>query len=569
MVKVLKTNSGYYVAFQDDVELTAEETYRYKAADYSDPNVEAPFVFKEKFSKADTSLTRALMKEIRQDIPSIGKPINELADDTDFRKHVLEIDQRTGRKHCYAHYTIKSADLPSDYNDCPVPLHREEEYYFPKYDAKKQRYICCDERGHEIKINSLRASFNHKKMKVTIYDKAFFFTPQETEAIKKINQLVRKQPIKNVLNAQPPQIRALYDFYCDISKHYLNKNQKLYSASHELQHAQMQQRINQRRKQPNHKELSPTNFYRFDEDSEKAAHLRETYLAIANFFQKGGDLNVFPNKCQWLVDKIKNLSFEKQKQVLMNNNFIVNGNIQNWNNNYAHGYIEQRHSSAIDHAWGAPVLRMEDGDEEYLARRSCAYTMDVYNPQTGKMEKQDLSKFIKIPTIIREDERKNVELAETIRRHRLNTLKENGIDLKLILSLFNETYQEPFKTHSPQKLREQILENGISFKSKNNNGEPITIKAQKQSSPGRPNCIKLTTYREGKPSVSYTLDKDRNEYICLNYNNKKKYSNLKGSKHPSLPGEIEKRLLNYIKEAEKEVQRRVIQIINGNGGNSL
>lgn len=59
MVKVLKTNSGFYVAFKDDVSLTADETYCCKAADYDDPKVEAPFVFKEKFPKADAPLTRA------------------------------------------------------------------------------------------------------------------------------------------------------------------------------------------------------------------------------------------------------------------------------------------------------------------------------------------------------------------------------------------------------------------------------------------------------------------------------------------------------------------------------
>lgn len=568
MVKVLKTNSGYYVAFKDDVSLTADEVSRCKAADYNDPKIEAVFIFKEKFPKADTPLTRALMREIRQDIPSIGKPTNELADDTDFRKHVLEISQRTGRRHCYSHYTIKSADLPSDYNDCPVPLRREEEYYFPKYDEKKQCYVCRNEHGNEIKINSQRASFNLKRMEVTLYDKAFFFTPQEVEAIKKINQLVRQHPSKDVLSAQSPQIRALYDFYCNISEHYLDKNQKLYSASHELQHAQTQQRINQRRKQPNHKELSPTNFYRFDEDNEKAAHLRETCLAIAKFFQNGGDLSVFPNKCQWLVNTIKGLSFSEQKKILLNNNFIVNGNIKNWNQNYAGHYIGQRCELTLSHAWNAPVLRMEDGDEEYLARRACAYTMDVYNPQTGKMEKQDLSKFIQIPTFVRDAERKNIELAETIRRQRLNTLKQNGIGLKLILSLFNETYQEPFKIHSHQKLREQLLEQGISFKSKNRRGEPITIKAQTLHSSGRPNCIKLTTYRYAQPSVCCKYDKDRNEYICLNYNNNTKYSNIKGSQYSPLPDEIEKRILNYIKEAEKEVQNRIAQIFNGNGGKS-
>lgn len=570
MVKVLKTNSGYYVAFKDDVTLTADEVQSYKAASFSDPKVHhALGEFRLKFPKADPGLTTALMLEITSNTPEIKKSVNELADDSQFRKHVLEIDRRTGRNHCYAHYTIRTSDLPSDYTSCAVPLRRVEEYYFPKYDTKRQRYICCDESGYEIKINSQRASFNFKRMEVTVYDKAFFFTAQETKAIQKINELARRQPIKNILSAQPQQIRALYDFYCDILKHYLNKNQKLYSVSHELQHAQTQQRINRRKQRPNYVELSPTNVYRFDEDNEKAAHLRETYLAIAKFFQKGGNLSVFPDKCRWLVDRIKNLSFEKQKQILMNHNFIVNGNIKNWNNNYAHGYIEQRHSFAINHAWSAPVLRMEDGDEEYLARRSCAYTMDVYNPDTGKTEKQDLSKFIQLPTVIRDNERKNVELAETIRRQRLNELKQNGIDLKLILSLFNESYQEPFKTHSPQKLREQILEKGISFKSKNNNGKPITIKAQSKRLPGRPNCIELTTYRDNQPSIGYTLDKDRNEYICHNHNSNTKYSNIKASKHSPLPDDIEKRMLNYIKEAEKEAQRRAIQIINGHGGNSL
>lgn len=569
MVKVLKTNSGYYVAFKDDVDLSTEEIYRYKAADYSDSKICNHFKFKKNFPKADISLTRALMKEIKSDIPSIGTSRNELKDDTDFRQHVLEIDRRTGRKHCYAHYTLKSADLPSDYNDCPIPLRRKEEYYFLKYDEKKQRYICCDEQGNKIKFHSSMGSFSPSEMEVVIYDKAFFFTEQEINAIKKINELIRQHPSKDVLSALKPQIRALYTVFNYTYHTFLNKDRKIYDISHELQHAQTQQRINRRKQRPDYVELSPTNTYRFNEDNEKAAQLRVTYLAIAKFFKKNGDLSVFPDECQWLVDRIKNLSFEKQKQILMNNNFIVNGNIKFWNNTLAHKYIKQRHTLAIDQAKNASVLRMEDGDEEYLAYRSCAYTMDVYNPQTGKMEKQDLSKFIQIPTVIREDERKYVEEAEAIRHSRQNELKQNGIDLKLILSLFNATYQEPFKTHSPQSLRKKILEKGISFKSKSSRGEPIIIKVQSKHLHGRPNCIELTIYRNNQPSASCILDQDRNEYNCTDHRTNIKYSNLKGSKHPSLPAGSERTMFNRIKEAEREVQRRVIQIINGSGGNSL
>lgn len=336
-----------------------------------------------------------------------------------------------------------------------------------------------------------------------------------------------------------------------------------------------QQKINQRRQKPNYVELSPTNTYRYCEDDEKSAHLKETYVGIAKFYKSGGDLSVFPKKCQWLVDKIKNLSPEQQQEVLMNDSYIVNGNIHNWNKFYAPTYAKddgnqeaQLISLAANQAWYAPVFRMEDGDSEYIERRSIAYTFDVYNPKTGKNERKDLSKFIKIPTVVRDYNLEDINKLETIRKQRRDNIERLGITRELILSLFNETYQSPFQITPAERLKQQILDQGISFTTKNKNGDQIIVKAQTQKSSKRPNCVSLTTYHNNQPIFSFIIDKDRKEYNCFNYRTKQKYSNLKDSKHPELPQDIKLLIKGYQKQVSEELNRRIALKININQGNT-
>lgn len=575
MVKVLKTNNNYYVAFDDNITLTADEIRQYQAATYNDPKIPNHYQFKEQFPKANSGLTRMLMKEINAYIPPNGKAINELADNSLFKQRIQETSQRTNRVPYYVDYTIDTKDLPSDYATSGIPIRREEEYYFTKYDQTKKRYICCNENGVEIKINKTRASFDFKKMEVFIKDKVFFFTPEEKQTIKKINNLKGKPEAAQAVKSLSEKELALYSFYYDITDSYIDKKQKEFSVNHELKHALTQQKINRRRRMPNYLELSPTNTYRFGEDDEKSAHLKETYLGISKFFKSGGDLSVFPKKSQWLVDKIKNLSHEKQQEVLMNNSYIVNGNINNWNKFYAPTYAKddgdqeaQSISLAAKQAWDAPVFRMEDGDAEYIERRSIAYTFDVYNPQTGKNEKKDFSKFIQIPTEVRNYNREDINKLENIRKQRRKNLEAKGITRSLILSLFNDTYQSPFQINQTETLKQKMLEQGISLVSKNKNGEPITIKAQSQNHPNRPNCISLTTYRDNQPIFSFILDKDRKEYNCFNYRTKQKYSNLKNSKHPELPQDVKMLIKGYQKQVSEELNRRIALKINSNQGNT-
>lgn len=575
MVKVLKTNSNYYVAFADNIDLSADEIRSYKAMTYNDDKIQNCFNFSDAFPKADTNLTRNLMTEIRNYIPPTGQAINELADNTKFKQEIQDTAKRTNLSPYYADYTIEAKDLPSDFSTGVVSIRREEEFYFTKYDSKSKRYICCNENGIEKHINSNRAAFNFKKNEVIIHDKVFFFSPEDKATILKINQLKVRPDAKEALKQLPQQQLALYNFYLDITRHYLDKKQKLFSVNHELKHALTQQKINQRRSKPNYAELSPTNIYRFSEDDEKSAHLKETYLGIANYFQSGGNLNAFPKKSQWLIDKLTPLSPEKRQEVLTNHNYIVNGNIDNWNKFYANTYTKssgeeeaQLISLAASQAWDVPVFRIDESDSEYIERRSIAYTLDIYNPQTKKYEKKDLSHYIKIPTTIRDYNRQEIDKLEAICKQRRRNIEAKGITQDLVLSLFNETYQEPFKINNTEVYKEQILKQGVSFKSKNRQGEPIDIKAQKQSSTGRPNCISLTTYRDNQPIFNFILDEDRKEYNCFNYRTKQKYSNLKDSKHASLPEEVQNQIKAYLKELSSEVNKQILRKTNSNSGNN-
>ena len=45
MVKVLKTNSGFFLAFKDDVTLSDDEIKQYKQSKYFDVKLSQPFEF--------------------------------------------------------------------------------------------------------------------------------------------------------------------------------------------------------------------------------------------------------------------------------------------------------------------------------------------------------------------------------------------------------------------------------------------------------------------------------------------------------------------------------------------
>lgn len=214
----------------------------------------------------------------------------------------------------------------------------------------------------------------------------------------------------------------------------------------------------------------------------------------------------------------------------------------------------------LDFAYDASTSSMEYGDAEYLRRKQKLYTLDIYNPQTGKYETKDLSGFIKIPTIIREENKTQISTYNAVIKSRIKKLAELGITPTLIKSLKDGSYQEPFKTRS--NIYNEILKKVITFQTLNDNKEKVNVFMQKFSTDKRENCLRINVSKAGKKVFDFIYDQDRKEYNCFNYNNNQKYSNLQGSKFPSLPDFVIKRVQRYVNVGMQNLQ----QIIKQNSG---
>ncbi len=565
MVKVLKTNSGFFLAFKDDVTLSDDEIKQYKQSKYFDTKLSQPFEFYKQFGKADYDITKILLKELSIENPTQISQINELEDISALRKQVLDMARKSGTQPVMAEYEIKTSDLPPQFQNMELCVRRTPEFYFPKYDEQTKNVVCFNEFNNKTKINSTRAAFHSNQKYIEVYDKVFFYTPEMASAINKVKNFIEQNKtrlsVEEILKRIPEKEQTIYAFYLSQKQDYLDEKQKYYSLCHECKHLLVAEDLSKDKTKANYVELSPENFAKYREDDEKAAHLQETYTGIANYFKSGGKLDVFPKKCDWLVKKITPLSPEMRAQVLCDHNYLVNGTIHNWNKQYAPTYWKQPSGQiptmTLDFAYDASTSSMEYGDAEYLRRRQKLYTLDIYNPQTGKYETKDLSGFIKIPTIIREENKTQISTYNAVIKSRIKKLTELGITPTLIKSLKDGSYQEPFK--SRVNLYDIMLKKGISFQTLNDNKEKVNVFMQKFSTDKRENCLRINVSKAGKKVFDFIYDQDRKEYNCFNYNNNQKYSNLQGTKFPNLPDFVIKRVQRYVNVGMQNLQQYIKQ----------
>ncbi len=570
MVKVLKTNAGFFIAFKDDVTLSDDEVKQYKQSQYFDTKLSQPFEFHKQFGKADYDITKKLLKELSLETPVKISNVNELENINTFRQQVLDMARKSRTQPVMAEYEIKTTDLPPQFQNMELCIKRTPEFYFPKYDEQTKTVVCYDEFNNKTKISSTRASFHSNQKYVEVYDKVFFYTPEMANAINKVKNFIAQNKtrlsVEEILKRIPEKEQIIYAFYISQKNDYLDEKQKYYSLCHECKHLLAAEDLSKDKTKANYVELSPENFAKYKEDDEKAAHLQETYTGIANYFKSGGNLDVFPKKCDWLVKKIASLSPEKRAQVLCDHNYLVNGTIHNWDKRYAASYWKQPSGQiptmALDFAYDASTASMEYGDAEYLRRRQKLYTLDIYNPQTGKYETKDLSQFIKILTNIREENKTQISTYNAVIKSRIKKLAELGITPTLIKSLKDGSYQEPFK--SRVNHYDTMLKKGISFQTLNDNKEKVNVFMQKFSHGKRENCLRINVTKAGKKVFDFIYDQDRKEYNCFNYNNNQKYSNVAGTKHPILPDYVIKRVQRYVNVGMQNLQQSIKQKL-GNG----
>ena len=227
MVKVLKTDFGFYVAFKDDVQLSADEVATYKKSTYNDVKVQAPFLFKEQFDKASSYLTRLILKEMSVTPYVHTSNVNELESIENLRKQVLETASKTNTKPDWVDYEVKTADLPVQFQNMGIAITRTPEFYFPKYDEKTQSVVCYSDRSYncEQKVNSMRACWHHNQQYIEIFDKVYFYSPEFMDTITEVQNIVKQKKGKMSINEIWDQLtkkqQQIYEFYASQKRSYL------------------------------------------------------------------------------------------------------------------------------------------------------------------------------------------------------------------------------------------------------------------------------------------------------------------------------------------------------------
>lgn len=425
MVKVLKTNSGFFVAFKDDVSLSDTEILQYKKSDLAKDEQE----FIKKFPKADFRLTDMLQKELP---PHLNKQeyFNQLSNIQDLKEDIYKLEEQAHRHAWFCKYNISQEELPPPFNKQNTSIKRLVSFYYPEYDEQTQEIVCYNQNHDKVNISDIQGF--HLANEVSIYDKVFMLPQEFIDCIRKKDN--------------SPKGQKIISFLSNIVGEHLNKDEKFYMLCHEMKHAQ-----NYLYKNQFPKNLTPKQKYCYNEDNEKSAYLQEIFTLCASYFQKGEDLSVFPCRYYWLKKKIKDLTPEQRKQVLTNTNFIVKESLKFWNETTSPCYKEKINGKnhlerlTLNQAQQDPVLNIDTSDETYLKCKENMFTFEIYNPDKKAYETTNVLQLIKEPTKLPKEIESTITEAENIIRERQKELQKEGITKELISSLKDGSYKEPFQ----------------------------------------------------------------------------------------------------------------------------
>lgn len=433
MVKVLKTNSGFFIAFKDDASLSYMEVLQYKKSDFAKDKQD----FQKKFPKADFTLTEMLQKELPNTLKQ-QEYFNQLSENDDLINDVYNLEDQTQKRAWFPKYTISQKDLPPPFNKQNTPIKRVVSFYYPEYDEQKQEVVCYNQNHDQVNISDFNGC--HFKNLISIYDKVFMLPKDFIDCVRKKDHSSKGKKI-------------LF-FLSDIISRYLTEDEKFYMLCHEMKHAQTYLYRQNLVKKEGYPELSPWQNHCFNEDNEKSAYMQEIFTLCASYFQKGEDIKVFTDRYYWLKDKIKDLTPEQRKQVLTDTNFIVNESIRFWDERVSLGYKEKINGKnhlerlTLNQAEQISVLNIDTSNTTYLKCKENMFTFEIYNPDKKVYETTNVLPLIKNPTQLKKENAETIIEAENIIRRRQSELQKEGITKELISSLINGRYKNPFKYSS-------------------------------------------------------------------------------------------------------------------------
>lgn len=453
-MQIIKIKDQYYTV-NDGVTLSDADIKKLQSL--PEPNVK--MALNTTHPGLDFAQSRNLQSEIIQPYtPTTTSFKNELSDNTDYKNQVKQSEKSNNLTYIFADYTIPDQFIPDNLQQSGLQISRSPEFYRIKYDDQSKKCITTDAKGNAINFHSTRAS--RSSSGITIYDKAFGFDQESMDIIKKVEALLQNQPTGQTAvqayKALPNKDREIYANYRHYKAHYLDPNQKFYSLSHEMHHERNAQLLKQRQADHNSGNLSIEDHFRLLENDEKSAHIAETLEGIRQYYLSNQNLQVFPEKCKWLIKDLKNLTSAERDAKLQDMSYIVNGTIENWDKNYAAAYRgknQQFNDQLLNIAWDRPSHKLQEDHNEYLLQRSLTFTLPVYNKDTKQKEFKDLSAFIKQDVeITTEIDNNYMDAVRNIVKTRTERLNNQNITPDILRQINAGTLPENFIVPEPKKI---------------------------------------------------------------------------------------------------------------------
>lgn len=327
----------------------------------------------------------------------------------------------------YADFTVDDNDVPQGFKNIGGKIYNECIVYKMKYDEASQSFILTDENGHPCKRHSTHAEADDNIIRM--YLNVYAFDKTDHLRLQNIQKALKNGRITK--SSLGPRDKALITAYEETMKCIQKEQkQKAFTFRHEMTHIRNKIYNNYADLAPNRGKLSTENRFRLAQYDEKSAHLAENLEAIRQYLQKGNlnDFSVFPEKSQWLVERLKSVPANKRKTMLTDKSMLVTGTFTYWDIMHEKGYLPQLGNIVQSWAKKSSVSFMGDNDKEYLKRRTQMLTFRMLNPLTMKEETIDFSTFIKkdIP-ITPQVQKQVINPAEEIIRKRKDNLNKLGI----------------------------------------------------------------------------------------------------------------------------------------------
>ena len=304
----------------------------------------------------------------------------------------------------HPNFKVHDDDVPEMIKKLGIKLYNKCDIYKLKYDDKSQSFGLTDEKGRPCGRRGLNAETDRNS--ITMYTEMYGFEKSDYLRLRKVYAYVKnnnKSEEKRRIDSLSARDKALLEIWSFVQERVdKDKKQKPYTLRHEIIHIRNRYIMNQHNLSKNRGRLSTEDYFRLGQYDEKSAHLAENLLAIKNYVVKGdyNDFSMFPEKSEWLVERLKSLPEEKRKIELRNYKMIVTGTFKYWDLVHTKGYMLQFANIVNNWARKSPVSFMGDDEEEYKKRRKDILTNRVIDPITKQEVIVDFSQFIEQDILI-------------------------------------------------------------------------------------------------------------------------------------------------------------------------